>query len=361
MIGLIGSGSWATAVAKILLEQEIEPLYWWVREPEIRESLASDGINCLYLREAEFDPSQLHLTDDINEVLSNCEYVYLVVPTAYLHKALSGADPALLRSRNLISAIKGFVPECDEIVTDYLQHTFQVPENQLAIISGPTHAEDVARENLTFITCASLNNRLAQTVQEQMQCQYINASISDDIRGIQYATALKNIYAVAAGIVRGIGCGDNLMAVLVSFAIAEMAECMQAIEPKRIRQLRPVDTPPYLGDLLVTCYSQYSRNRTFGTMIGRGYSVKSALLEMTMVPEGYYAARSMEKIRIIYNLDLPIANFVYKVLYENAKPEVVIRAWQMSLHGGEGTPFLNPGRKRPKRPHRELWISRFKI
>lgn len=361
MIGLIGSGSWATAVAKILLEQEIEPLYWWVREPEIRESLASDGINCLYLREAEFDPQQLHLTDDINEVLSNCEYVYLVVPTAYLHKALSGADPTLLRSRYLISAIKGFVPECDEIVTDYLQHTYQVPEERLAIISGPTHAEDVARENLTFITCASLNARLAQTIQAQMQCQYINASVSDDIRGIQYATALKNIYAIAAGIVRGIGCGDNLLAVLVSFAIAEMAECMQAIEPKRIRQLRPVDTPPYLGDLLVTCYSQYSRNRTFGTMIGRGYSVKSALLEMTMVPEGYYAARSMEKVRLIHNLDLPIANFVYKVLYENAKPEVVIRAWQMSLHGTDDEPLLKPRKKRPQRPRKELWISRFKI
>ena len=363
MIGLIGSGSWATAVAKILLEQDIEPLYWWVREPEIRESLASEGLNCLYLREAEFDPQQLKLCDDINEVLRQCEYVYLVVPTAYLHKALAEADPALLRSRYLISAIKGFVPETDEIVTDYLQHTFQVPEDRLAIISGPTHAEDVARENLTFITCASINARLAQTVQEQLQCQYINASASDDIRGIQYATALKNIYAIAAGILRGIGCGDNLMAVLVSFAIAEMAECMQAIEPKRIRQLRAVDTPPYLGDLLVTCYSQYSRNRTFGTMIGRGYSVKSALLEMTMVPEGYYAARSMEKVRLLHNLDLPIANFVYKVLYENAKPEVVIRAWQMSLHGGEtpaaGRTTLNKRSSRRKR--NELWISRFKI
>jgi len=362
MIGLIGSGSWATAVAKILLEQDIEPLHWWIREPEIRESLATEGLNCLYLREAEFDPKQLVLCEDINDVFRQCDYIYLVVPTAYLHKALAGADPALIRSRNLISAIKGFVPETDEIVTDYLQHTFQVPEERLAIISGPTHAEDVARENLTFITCASLNSRLAQTVQEQLQCQYINAVTSDDIRGIQYATALKNIYAIAAGILRGIGCGDNLLAVLVSFAIAEMAECMQAIEPKRIRQLRPVDTPPYLGDLLVTCYSQYSRNRTFGTMIGRGYSVKSALLEMTMVPEGYYAARSMEKIRILQHLDLPIANFVYKVLYENAKPEVVIRAWQMNLRGGDTLPFFNPNHKRsPRRPRKDLWISRLKI
>lgn len=361
MIGLIGSGSWATAVAKILLEQDIEPLHWWVREPEIRDSLATDGFNCIYLREAEFDPAQLVLCDDINEVFRTCEYVYLVVPTAYLHRALSSADPALIRSRFLISAIKGFVPETDEIVTDYLQHTYGVPEEKLAIISGPTHAEDVARENLTFITCASLNLRLAQRVQEQLQCQFINASTSDDIRGIQYATALKNIYAIAAGILRGIGCGDNLMSVLVSFAVAEMAECMQAIEPKRLRQLRAVDTPPYLGDLLVTCYSQYSRNRTFGTMIGRGYGVKSALLEMTMVPEGYYAAKSMEKVRLIYSLDLPIANFVYKVLYESAKPEVVIRAWQMSLHGNTDGPLLKPKKKNPQRRHDGLWISRIKM
>lgn len=360
MIGLIGSGSWATALAKILLEQDIEPLHWWIREPEIRESLSTEGLNCLYLREAEFDPQHLVICEDIDEVFRHCEYIYLVVPTAYLHKALAGATPALIRSRYLISAIKGFVPETDEIVTDYLQHTYQVPDDHLAIISGPTHAEDVARENLTFITCASLNSHLSQTVQEQLQCQYINASVSDDIRGIQYATALKNIYAVAAGIVRGIGFGDNLLAVLMSFAIAEMAECMQALEPKRIRNLRPVDTAPYLGDLLVTCYSQYSRNRTFGTMIGRGYSVKSALLEMTMVPEGYYAARSMEKIRILHNLNLPIANFVYKVLYENAKPEVVIRAWQMSLHGDPNTP-RNSRRMRPQRKRKELWVSRFKI
>lgn len=361
MIGLIGSGSWATAVAKILLEQEEEKVCWWVREPEIRESLAASGINCLYLREAEFDPQQLVVCEDINEVFRQCEYVYLVVPTAYLHRALVAADPALLRSRYLISAIKGFVPETDEIVTDYLQHSLQVPENNLAIISGPTHAEDVARDNLTFITCASHNAKLAQTVRDQLQCQYINASVSDDMRGIQYATALKNIYAIGAGILRGMGCGDNLMAVLVSTSIAEMAECMQAIEPMRVRQLRAVDTPPYLGDLLVTCYSQYSRNRTFGTMIGRGYSVKSALLEMTMVPEGYYAAKSMEKVRLLHNINLPIANFVYKVLYENAKPEVFLRAWQMSLHGELTKTKSKTITGRPRRRNNELWISRFKI
>ena len=355
MIGLLGSGSWATAIAKVLLEQEIDRLYWWVREPEIRESLTTEGRNCVYLREAEFDPQQLAVSEDINEVLRQCEYVYLVTPTAYIHKALSEADPALLHKCNIISAAKGFVPESNEIVTDYLQHVHHIDENRLAIVSGPTHAEDVVRENLTFIAAASYNQKLAQTIQSQMQCHYIFATTSDDMRGIQYATALKNIYAVAAGILHGMGGGDNLLAVFASFAVAEMRDCMQALEPKRVHNMRSIEAPFYLGDLLVTCYSQYSRNRTFGTMIGRGYSVQSALLEMTMVPEGYYAAKSMENVRLLNNLDLPIANFVYKVLYESAKPDVILRAWQMSFNGTAYKPKpLKHGRlaTRKHRPHK---------
>lgn len=360
MIGVIGSGSWATAVAKVLLEETDEQLYWWIREPEIRESLEQGGRNCIYLREVEFDPQQLVICSDINEVLRKCNYIYLVTPTAYLHKALAAADPEILRQRYLISAIKGFVPESDEIVTDYLEHTFQIPEENLAIISGPTHAEDVARENLTFITAASHNAKLAEAVQGQLQCSYIFATTSDDMRGIQFATALKNIYAVAAGILRGMGSGDNLLAVLISFAAAEMRDCMQTIEPMRERHMRALEAPTYLGDLLVTCYSQYSRNRTFGTMIGRGYSVQSAMLEMTMVPEGYYASKSMEKVRQQHNLELPIATFVYKVLYENAKPEVMIRAWQMNLRGNSSV--VKQTHRRRRRHHtRGLWISNFKI
>lgn len=363
MIGVIGSGSWATAVAKILLEQEIDKLYWWVREPEIRDSLLQDGRNCTYLREVDFDPQQLVVCSDINEVLRQCEYIYLVVPTAYLDKALAEADPALLRSRKLISAIKGFVPESDEIVTDYLMHQHQVPEENIAIISGPTHAEDVARENLTFITAASNNASLAKAVQSHLQCHYIFATTSDDMRGIQYATALKNIYAVAAGILRGMGSGDNLLAVLVSFAIAEMRLCMQTIEPMRLKSLRAIEAPAYVGDLLVTCYSQYSRNRTFGTMIGRGYSVKSALLEMNMVPEGYYASKSMEKVRLLHNMDMPVANFVYKVLYEGAKPEVILRATQMSLSNITPAPTTHRKKHGNRRPRRQnnFFISTFKI
>lgn len=329
MIGLLGSGSWATAVVKLLLEQPNTKVCWYVREPEIRQSLAKYGHNNRYLGEVTIDPARIEICSTPQEVADRCDIIYLVIPTAFLHGALSQIDPATLRRCRLVSAIKGFVPEADMIVTDYLQHYYHLPEEQLAIISGPTHAEEVAREQLTFITVASSNHTLADMVMQQLRCRYLNISYSNDIRGIQFATALKNIYAVAAGICKGMGSGDNLMAVLVSYAIAEMHAFLQAMNTMPRMDITPQNMPPYIGDLLVTCYSQLSRNRTFGTMIGRGYTVKSAQLEMHMIAEGYYAARSLEQVRQQHQIDMPIAQAVYMILYENARPDVILRAWQI--------------------------------
>ncbi len=329
MIGVLGSGSWATAVVKVLLEQPEARVCWFVREPEIRESLSTHGRNFRYLPEVTIDADRLEICTDAQTVVERCELIYLIVPTAYLHGVLQTVDPALLRSRYLVSAIKGFVSEVDEIVTDYLQHVYHVPEEHLAIISGPTHAEEVARERLTFITAATRNTQLGEQIRGQLRCHYMTVSISDDMRGIQFSTALKNIYAVAAGICNGMDSGDNLMAVLVSYALAEAQLFLNKMQPKRNSVLTVSSLPPYVGDLLVTCYSQFSRNRTLGTMIGRGYSVQSAQLEMNMVAEGYYAARSMEKIRKAMNVEMPIAHAVYLILFEQAKPDVILRAWQI--------------------------------
>ena len=329
MIGVLGSGSWATAVSKLLLEQT-DKICWYVREPEIRRSLSTHGRNRRYLGEVSFDPSRLILCREAQEVVEQCDTVYLIIPTAFLHGVMQTIDVDSMRQRNWVSGIKGFVPETDEIVTDYLQHVYQIPAQHLAVISGPTHAEEVARERLTFITAASFNPNLADHVRQQIRCRYTNVSVSNDIRGIQYATALKNIYAVAAGIVTGMGYGDNLLAVMVSNAIAEMHNFLTTLLPSNQLTIRsPQQLIPYVGDLLVTCYSQFSRNRTFGAMIGRGYSVKSAQLEMSMIAEGYYAVNSLEKIRTSLNLDMTVAQSVYQVLYQNAKPEVLIRAWQI--------------------------------
>lgn len=329
MIGLLGSGSWATAVVKILMEQPGQTLCWYVREPEIRESIVQNSHNCRYLGEVELDTTRITICEEADEVIRQCDTVYLVIPTAFLHRTLQQCDASLLRTRRLVSAIKGFIPETDEIVTDYLQSNYGNAAERLAIISGPTHAEEVARERLTFITAASPNQQLAEEISQQLHCRYINTSTSNDMRGIQFATALKNIYAVAAGVCKGMGCGDNLLAVLVSYSIVETNLFLQAIHSPCNFLQDPNKVPPYIGDLLVTCFSQFSRNRTFGNMIGQGYSVRSAQLEMSMIAEGYYAVRSLETIRRKMGMEMPIAQAVYKVLYEGARPDVLLRAWQI--------------------------------
>lgn len=330
MIGVLGSGSWATAVVKILMEHPNEKICWYVREPEIRTSLANHGHNCRYLGEVALDSQRLVICSEAQEVVEQCDIIYLIIPTAFLHNVLQSVDSTQLRQRKLVSGIKGFIPETNEIVTDYLQHVYQISPSQIAIISGPTHAEEVARERLTFITAASSNLELAEQIRQQIRCHYINTAVSSDMRGIQYATALKNIYAVAAGIVKGMGCGDNLIAVMVSYAIVEMGRFLQIMQPdNQLNMQHPETIPPYVGDLLVTCYSQFSRNLVFGTMIGRGYNVKSAQLDLNMVAEGYYAVHSLEKVRKVINVEMPIAQAVYMVLYENAKADVLIRAWQI--------------------------------
>lgn len=329
MIGMMGSGSMATAVLKVIMEHPEAEVCWYVREPEIRETLASCGRNQRYLGEVRFDMSRIEVVDAPQAVFEKCEDIYLVIPTAYLHGALQEIDPALLRKRNLISAIKGFIPQTDEIVTDYLQNTYRIAAEQLCIISGPTHAEEIAREKLTFLTAASPNRELADRVRNQLRCNYLNMSVMDDMRGIQFASALKNVYAVAAGLCVGIGGGDNQMAVLVSRSAAEMQLFYHLMQPERDLKLTTVLLPPFLGDLLVTCYSQFSRNRTLGTMVGRGYSVKAAQLEMNMVAEGYYAVKSLEKLRQQLGIEMPIAQGVYMVLYEGARPDVLLRARQI--------------------------------
>lgn len=324
MIGVLGSGSWATAVVKMLLDQSEARVAWYVREKEIRASLSRQGRNHRYLPEVYISPDRIQLFDAPQPVVDLCPTVYLIVPSAYLHGVMQQVDASQLRQRKWVSAIKGFVSEDDMIVTEYLKQTYGALDGNLAIISGPTHAEEVARERLTFITAASTNLELAHEVVEQIKCRYISVTPSTDVCGIQYATALKNIYALSAGICKGLGCGDNLMAVLVSIAMVEMCDFLQAMVPGISPSVTARNMPPYIGDLLATCYSQLSRNRTFGAMIGRGYTVKSAQLEMHMVAEGYYAAKSLQHLCQRRGIHMPIAQTVYRILYENQQPETLL-------------------------------------
>ncbi len=321
MVAIIGSGSWATALAKIV-SHSFSPVYWWVREDEIAESLREFGHNQLYLSSIEFEKEKIIVSTDLKEVISHAEILLFVVPAAFLHVSLHGICPEDLKGKKICSAIKGIVPETNQIVADYFNVTFQVPYSDICVISGPSHAEEVAQEKLTYLTVASRNKELAEDIAEKIRCRFVKTTFSEDIHGIEYAAVLKNIYALAAGICKGLGLGDNFIAVLLSNAMQEMERFLENAYPIP-RQLSKF---AYLGDLLVTAYSQHSRNRTFGTMIGSGYSVKAAQLDMKMIAEGYYAALSMKIINEKYKVPMPILYAVYNILYENKPAYYEIKA-----------------------------------
>lgn len=317
MIAVLGSGSWASAIASILLEHPDQKINWWIREPEIIEGMKENGRNPLYLSSVEYDVSRINFYSEIKSVIRDSSDLLFVFPSAFVARTLEGLTSADFEGKKVHSAIKGLVPSTAQIITDYLHDNFCVSYGDMTVISGPSHAEEVAQEKLTYLTVASKNADLAAKAAEFIRCRYVHTVLSEDVQGIEYAAVMKNIYAVAAGICRGLGYGDNLLAVLVSNAMQEMDTFINSLHPMDSRQLERFS---YLGDLLVTAYSQHSRNRTFGTMIGMGYSVRGAQLEMKMIAEGYYSVKSIEKIRKRNKIELPIVEAVYKILYEDATP-----------------------------------------
>ncbi|MDR1793183.1 MAG: NAD(P)H-dependent glycerol-3-phosphate dehydrogenase [Bacteroidales bacterium] len=313
-IAVIGGGSWATAIVKILYDNQLN-VYWWVREPEIVESLKEYGHNALYLSSVEFNPRKIHISTRLKAIIAAADTVVLVTPSVYLHKTLSTLDKKDLKGKNIVSAIKGIVPETMQTVSAYMSDTFSIKDDYLCVVSGPSHAEEIADEKLTYLTAGSANPYLAENVQKMFACNYVKISQSPDIEGLEYAVVLKNIYALAGGIFRGADFGDNLLASLNANCVGEMCNFVNTIAPLEKRNFC---TSPYAGDFLVTSYSQYSRNRTFGMMIGRGYSVNAVQLEMKMVAEGYYAAKCIHQINAKHQIYIPIAEMVYRILYENA-------------------------------------------
>lgn len=322
---VIGAGSWATAIVKILLENE-KRVGWYVREPEIRESVAANGTNALYLQDVHFDPGHLEISGDVNEVFEKADIVVLAVPSAYIKTTLAPLNVPL-DNKFILSAVKGIIADEYITVAEFMNQTYGVPFDRIGIVSGPSHAEEVALERLTYLTlvCKEIEN--ARILGGKFKCRYINTVYSTDIYGVEYGAVLKNIYAVAVGICTGLGYGDNFMAVLISNSAMEMTRFMEETYPAP----RDFNASVYLGDLLVTCYSKFSRNRTFGTMIGKGYSVKNTMLEMTMVAEGYYSADCINQINKKFNIRMPIAEAVYKILYRKAPAAETIKRLEKEL------------------------------
>ncbi len=316
-IAVIGGGSWATANIKMLTDNVTpKDIFWWMRSEEAAEHIIKFRHNPRYLSSVEINVPPQHISTDLEYVIAQAEFIVLNVPAAFLKEALSGITPHDLEGKKIVSAIKGIVPDENLIVGEFLNQRYGVALGNLLVLSGPCHAEEVALEKLSYLTIASPDTELAAYFASLINTRYIKTIVSDDIYGTEYGAVLKNIYAVASGICHGLGYGDNFQAVLISNAIREMERFVQVIHHID----RDIKESAYLGDLMVTAYSQFSRNRTFGNMIGKGYTVKSAQLEMNMVAEGYYAVNCICQINKKHKVYMPICDAVYAILYQKRPP-----------------------------------------
>ena len=316
-IAMIGGGSWATAIIKMLSDNTAEKeIFWWMRNTAAIAHIKAFKHNPNYLSSVEVKVPEANISSNIKAIVKAADFLILNVPAAFLKETLEELTAEDLKGKKIISAIKGIVPDENLIIGEFINQKYNIPLTDILVISGPCHAEEVALEKLSYLTIASMDIDLASHFAKLLNTRYIKTNVSDDIFGTEYAAVLKNIYAVASGICHGVGYGDNFQAVLISNAIREIKRFVDAVHPID----RDIKESAYLGDLLVTAYSQFSRNRTFGNMIGKGYTVKSAQLEMNMIAEGYYAVSCMNYINQKYKVDMPISRAVYAILYENRSP-----------------------------------------
>jgi glycerol-3-phosphate dehydrogenase (NAD(P)+) len=318
--GVIGSGSWATALAKILTDNG-NAINWWIRNTDTISYMHTRKHNPRYVSSAYFNTQKLYMSNDIAEVVAKSDILVIAIPSAYTEDVLQQLPGNAFEGKIIASAIKGILPTHNILLNDYLNKFYNLPIENYCTILGPCHAEEVASEKLSYLTFSSINESLAATVAKHFNTDYLNTKVNHDIIGVQYAAILKNIYALGAGIAHGLEYGDNFLSVYIANAADEMVTFLKQLvwnketeeEQKKINYAASV----YLGDLLVTCYSLYSRNRTFGNMIGKGYSVKAAQLELNMVAEGYNASKCIYKTNQTIKAHIPIASILYKILWEN--------------------------------------------
>lgn len=317
-VAVIGDGSWPTALIKILMENKVK-IRWWMRRKEDVQFVKNFWRNPTYLTGVNLDKRYVKPNNNAKRTLRYADYVLIAVPAAYIKSALDQFPPDAFKGKKVITAVKGMIPDQDILVSEYLMQHFHVPEKDISIISGPCHAEEIALGKQSYLTLGTLDAEGFSEAIRFFEGAYTKVSVLSDVVGIEYAAIMKNIYALACGVSYGLNFGDNFQAVLVSNAIQEIAILLNKLHPSLERDLTK---SPYLGDLLVTTYSQFSRNRTLGTMVGRGYTVKSALIEMKMVAEGYYAVKSLKNILARESIHLPLCEAVYHVMYDHVSPLV---------------------------------------
>ena len=320
-ICIMGGGSWATAIAKMSMANG-NRINWYMRRPEQIEKFKETGCNPSYLSSVKFDLKKIKFFSNINLAIKHSDILVFATPSPFLKSHLAKVTTSLA-GKKVVTAIKGIVPEENMIVSDYFMNFYGVKEEDIAVIAGPCHAEEVALERLSYLTVGSKNLKFAEFFANRIQNTFLKTYITTDVTGIEYASVLKNVYAIASGICHGLKYGDNFQAILVSNSIREMSRFVNTVSPEEERNLQDA---AYLGDLLVTAYSKFSRNRTFGSMIGKGYSVRSSQLEMEMIAEGYYGTKCIKEINEKYNVDMPILDACYNILYERISPNIEIKS-----------------------------------
>ena len=325
-IGVLGSGSWATALVKILSENTLN-LNWFIRNPESIDQIKSVGRNPKYLSYVDLNLDKLKISSDINKVIYDSDILIVAIPSPFIESSLISSKK-LLSKKILVSASKGIIPESFLTISEHLNREYNIPKKNLAIISGPSHAEEVAQEKLTYLTVGTNNLKLGEHISSLLNTKYIISTVSRDMTGIEISSSLKNIYSIMVGIAHGLGYGDNFISVLISHSTKEMSDFIEAFYKAK----RKINHSAYLGDLLVTTYSSFSRNRTFGNMIGKGYSINSAKAEMNMIVEGYYATKNASLISKKLSKKFLIINVCYKILFENRSANRQMRELSKGLY-----------------------------
>jgi len=319
-IAVIGGGSWATALIKILCEQPTVQIRWWLRNKDDINHIRKFHHNPSYLSDVNLSPKKIKVFEKTTDAVKGADYVILAVPAAFVQESLQDLTEKHLKGKRIVSAIKGMIPDKNILITDWISEKYKIGLNETCVIAGPCHAEEVALEKQSYLTIGSAECPAAEDFAKLMTCRYVTAHALDDLYGVEYFAVMKNIIALACGITHGLGYGDNFQAVMVSNAMQEIGRFVTALDPRT----RDISSSAYLGDLLVTAYSQFSRNRLFGNMIGRGYSVKAAQLEMKMIAEGFYATKSIMEMNKSFNVNIPITTAVYNILYEEQSPAHVM-------------------------------------
>lgn len=325
-IAIIGGGSWATALVKILSENDVR-INWWLKNKNDVDHILEFGKNPTYLSDVAINTKKVKPTTNVLKALEDVSVVIFVVPAAFIGDVLATIPETALKGKIIVSAIKGMIPLENILVTDLLQKNHSVPSQKICVIAGPCHAEEVALEKRSYLSIAGEDFTVASVVANLLQCRFVKATVVEDLYGVEYCAVMKNIIAIACGIARGLNYGDNFQAVLVSNAMLEIELFVDAV----VKKERNWNASAYLGDLLVTCYSPYSRNRTLGNMVGRGYSFKAAQVEMNMIAEGYYAVKCVHELNKKLNVQMPITKAVYNILYEKISPSVELRILEDSM------------------------------